>query len=180
MTGNGFGLYTNTVFCRPAVLKVRARTDCQRSRGGGSRGERTQLELLRRVCGWQVGCGEDPGGLGLRLRKRRALIAFMQRAVLAAHSLPALEGVRPHSVALQPPEFKEKAEQVGGIRQVNLGFEAVERGLATSRADHVCSLVLGVWAASVQAQLHLVEFCLSIVQCLFVAAGRRYWTAPGN
>lgn len=35
VTGNGFDLYTNTVSCRPAVLKVRARTDCQRSWGRG-------------------------------------------------------------------------------------------------------------------------------------------------
>lgn len=46
VTVHGFGLYTNAVICRPAVLKVRARMDCQQSRGRrgrGALGERTRL-----------------------------------------------------------------------------------------------------------------------------------------
>lgn len=48
------------------------------------------------------------------------------------------------------------------------------------QADHLCDLKLGVWVVSVQVQLHILEFCLFIMQSLFIAAGGRHWTDPGN
>ena len=75
---------------------------------------------------------------------------------------------------------KEAVEPVGGIWQVKLGFEAAGERADRLQADHLCGLELGVWVASVQAQLDVLEFCLFIVQCLFIAAGGRYWIDPGN
>lgn len=67
--------------------------------------------------------------------EREAVIAFMEWSVLAAHSLPALEGVRPPPLALQPPACKEKAEPVGDDRQANLGVDA-----GGGRTGHLCCL----------------------------------------
>lgn len=49
---------------------------------------------------------------------------FYRAGCASSSPSPCLGDERPHSLALQPPKFKEKVEQVGGIRPMNVGFEA--------------------------------------------------------
>lgn len=104
--------------------------------------------------------GGRRGSLRARLchQEGKAVIAFMERAVLAVPSLPALEMVRPRSLYFAPSWVQGEGRAPGGIGLVEGGLE------------------LRVWLASVQARLHIFQFYLFIVQCLFVAAEARWWS----
>lgn len=87
------------------------------------------------------------------------MIAFMEWSLLAAPSLPDLEGVRPPPLILQPGTCKEKAEPVGGNGQGNLGFDA--GGDRTGHLQGRPPLLSGVRSvASGQARPNILEFCL--------------------
>lgn len=76
----------------------------------------------------------------------------------------------------------QTGDRAGGCHQAGEPWflRLVGKKADHSQADHLCDLKLGVGVSSGQVQLHVLEFCLFIVQPLFTAAGGRYWTDPGN
>lgn len=108
---------------------MRVRIDCQPSRGEGA--PRGADAAGAAPGGAGVAGGLRRGSLRARpvgLQKGRALVTFCGAGCGSSSLAPWARGVRPHSLALQPSMSKQKVERVGGIRQVNFGFEAGGQG----------------------------------------------------